>query len=234
MVTPTVPDLMFGCWRRAWIEYADGARDDTTTVVWLQTESTMADVRIAAVRPDLSDRAGLHECTAAELRSLAVNDASSGFTECGPVEIDADGRRSSIAEWHTRGYGINFQPVSVFPEPGLMSWNDNGTVMFERAPSGAYEEEWRLVPGSRDLLSVSHIADGTVLRAGPVAVFMRDRKVPVPRLARLQDLLDEYDADRPMMEALLDCEFSVAELHGADWVISASTLPWREGTVLDV
>ena len=52
MVAATVPDLMLGCWKRAWIEFADGTRDDTTTVVWLQTESLMADVRIAADRPD--------------------------------------------------------------------------------------------------------------------------------------------------------------------------------------
>ena len=26
----TVPDLMLGCWRRAWIEFADGTLDDTT------------------------------------------------------------------------------------------------------------------------------------------------------------------------------------------------------------
>src|SRR6185295_18411891 len=39
MATQTVPDLMLGCWRRAWIEFADGRRDDTTVVVWLQTDS---------------------------------------------------------------------------------------------------------------------------------------------------------------------------------------------------
>jgi hypothetical protein len=46
--------------------------------------------------------------------------------------------------------------------------------------------------------------------------------------------MDEYAQDRAMMEALLDCEFSVAERTGAVWVITASTLPWREGMVLDV
>jgi predicted amidohydrolase len=50
VVAATVPDLMLGCWKRAWIEFADGTRDDTTTVVWLQTESLMADVRIATDR----------------------------------------------------------------------------------------------------------------------------------------------------------------------------------------
>jgi hypothetical protein len=225
---------MLGCWRRAWIEFADGTRDDTTTVVWLQTESLMADVRIAGDRPDLSDRSGLHECSDDDLRVIASADASSGFTECGPIEADADGLASATASWHTRGHGVNFQPVSAFPEPGLMSWNEDASVMIERAPSGAYVEEWRLVPGSRDLLTVVRADDETTYRAGPVAVFVRDRSIAIPRQARLLELLDDYAADRPMMESLLDCEFSVAELIGDDWVITASTLPWREGKVLDV
>jgi hypothetical protein len=233
VVTRTVPELMLGCWRRAWIEFSDGSRDDTTTVVWLQTKSSMVDVRIAGDRPNISAR-GLHECSVDDLRMIATADASSGFTECGPPIVGADGRRAATATWHTRGHGVNFQPVSAFPEPGLMSWNDDGTVMMERAPSGAYVEEWRLVSDSRDPLVVTHIGDETIYRTGSVAAFVRDRRVPIPRPARLLELLDEYETDRPMMEALLDCEFSVAELNGTDWVITASTLPWRKGMVLDV
>ena len=145
MDAQTVPDVLFGCWKRAWIEFADGTLDDTSIVVWLQTESSMVDVRVAHDRPYLADRAGLHECTIDELRAIAASDASSGFTKCDPVVIGPDGLRSATATWHTRGHGVNFQPVSAFPEPGLMSWNDDGTVMIERAPSGAYVEEWRLV-----------------------------------------------------------------------------------------
>jgi hypothetical protein len=225
---------MLGCWRRAWIDFSDGTRDDTTMVVWLQTESLMVDVRIPADRPVQSDRAALNQCSTDELLAIASSDASSGFTKCGPPVVGPDGLRSATASWHTRGHGVNFQPVSAFPEPGLMTWNDDATVMTERAPSGAYVEEWRLVPGSRDPLTVTPIADATTYRAGPVAVLVRDRGVAIPRPARLPELLDEYAADRSMMEALLDCEFSVAELKGKHWTIAASTLPWREGQVLDV
>ena len=232
--TPTVPDVMIGCWRRAWIQYGDGRRDDTSTVVWLQTQSWMVDVRVAADRADLAGRAGLHECTVDELRALAFSDGSSGYTECGPLVVGPDGLRSATASWHTRGHGVNFQPVSAFPEPGLMTWNDDGTVMFERAPSGAYEEEWHLVPESRDPVTVAQTGDHLVLRAGRCAVFIRDRAMPIPRPARLADLLIEQANDRSMIEALLDCEFSVAEQVGHDWVIVTSTLPWREGVVLHV
>ena len=52
--------------------------------------------------------------------------------------------------------------------------------------------------------------------------------------ARLSELVDEYWEDRTMIEQLLDCEFSVAELNDGAWRITASTLPWRRGAVLDV
>ena len=231
---PTVPELLYGCWKRAWIEFSDGSIDDSSHVFWLQTPSRMVDVRIAADRPDLADRAGLHDCTLDELRAIAYSDSSSGYTECGPVVLDAAGLRTATACWHTRGHGVNFQPVSAFPEPGLMSWSDDGTVMVERAPSGAYVEQWQLVPGTRDPLSVIAVGDHQVYRAGDVAVFVRDRAIPVPRTARLAELLDDYQHDRPTIEALLDCEFSVAERTGTEWTITTSTLPWRKGKVLDV
>ncbi len=230
---------MYGCWRRSWIRFADGTFDDTTTVVWLQTESQMVDVRINDVclydyGSDISRRSGLHDCSMDELRAIASNDASSGFTECGPPTVGADGVRCATASWNTRGHGVNFQPVSAFPEPGLMTWNEDATVMMERAPSGAYVEEWKLVPGSRDPLSVIDDGLATTYRSGDVAVFVRDRATPIPRQARLLELLDEYATDRTVIESLLDCEFSVAELSGGEWRVTASTLPWRQGGVLDV
>ena len=234
VATQTVPDLMLGCWRRAWIEFADGTIDDTTTVVWLQTSSLMVDVRIPADRRNLASRTGFDDCTIDDLRALAASDASSGFTDCGPVAMDLNGERSATASWHTRGHGVNFQPLSAYPEPGLMTWSDDGTVMFERAPSGAYTEEWRLVPGSRDPLTVTSVGSNTVYRAGDIAVVVRDRAIPIPRQARLPDLLDEHADDRAMLEALLDCEFSVAQRNNDRWTVCTSTLPWREGTVVDV
>jgi hypothetical protein len=234
VVEPTVPDVMFGCWRRAWIEYADGTRDESGTVVWLQTESAMVDVRIPVDRHAPRDLTGFEECTFDDLVSIASSDASSGFTECTPAIVGADGTRSATATWHTRGHGINFHPISAFPEPGWMTWNDDGTVMTECAPSGAYAEEWRLVPSSRDHMAMSVAGDTITYVAGDVAVLVRDRRIPIPRPARLDDLLREHHDDRPFVEALLDCEFSVAELSGDRWTITASTLPWREGQVVDV
>ena len=90
VASQTVPDLMLGCWRRAWIEFEDGRRDDTSIVVWLQTDSAMVDVRIPADRAVLTGRGSLDDCTIDDMYTLAAVDASSGFTECGPVTTDPD------------------------------------------------------------------------------------------------------------------------------------------------
>ncbi len=236
--SPPVPSELRGCWRRAWIEHADGTRDDTSVVIWLQLASDMADVRVPADHP-LRDRAGFDDCTLDELRTLADSESSSGHTTCTPVVIGRDGVRRATAEWFSDGDGVAFQPVSAYPEPGLLEWPSEG-VMIERAPSGAYVEEWHLLPGTR--APATHHVDASgrhVYRSGDAVVLVRDRSTPVPRTARLDDLVAECGDDRDRLVALVDCEFSFALARSGDdgspvFVIEASTIPWRVGEVLDV
>ena len=107
--------------------------------------------------------------------------------------------------------------------------------MIERAPSGRYVEEWQLVPGSRDGL------DGTssLPMAGSCSSPGRWRRSSATvRVAfarrRSTCSIAGRSADRARIRGVLDCEFSVA-LQGDDGVhrIAASTLPWREGGLLD-
>ena len=66
----------------------------------------MVDVRIPADRPAISARrTGLDDCTIDDLRALAAGDASSGYTECGPVAIDADGS--------AHGHGLRGTPAAT-------------------------------------------------------------------------------------------------------------------------
>ena len=191
----TVPDELFGCWQRQWIEFADGSRDDTSFVVWLQLPSLMADVRLSPAALALAGRTSL---SLSDLMVLAESDS------------------------------IGFQPVSAFPEPGELEWNSDGTVMMERAPSGAYVEEWHLLPDSRGPLSHSVLADGSEwYRAGSVGVLVRDRPLPVPQVERLSSLTDRAD-----LESALDCEFSFCRLTGDAWVVEHSTIPARVGAIL--
>jgi hypothetical protein len=232
----TVPDQLIGCWQRAWIEFDDGTRDASTFVIWLQLASKMADIRLRADRPDLRLRDGLGECSLAELNALADSESSSGYTTCTPIEVGDDGVRRATAEWFTRGHGVAFQPVSAFPEPGLLEWSADGTELIERAPSGAYTEEWRLIANTSSGELTHRVRDDGIelYIAGDVAVLVRDRPTPIPRLARLPELIADCGDDRGAIQSLVDCEFSFARRSGSSYVIEASTLPWREGVAISV
>ncbi|MBI4934001.1 MAG: hypothetical protein HY828_08990 [Actinobacteria bacterium] len=218
----SVPHWLQGCWRREWIQFADGTRNDSDHVYWLQTERAMADVRVSGDRPSFFGATDLAECSVEQLASLATSNASTGFTTTTDVVEHDNGSYSCVAQWFTYGHGANFQPTCNFPEPGLLSVDPTGTFMIERAPSGEYVEEWHLVLGSRDLLHHAELGGREVFVAGPVAIAVRDRATSV-------------EPGAPLTVEALDCEFSVA-IQGDDGVyrVEVSTLPWREGTVLDV
>jgi hypothetical protein len=218
-----VPDWLRGCWRREWIQFADGTRNEVDHVYWLQTDSAMADVRVSGGRPSFEGVTELAECSVEQLASLATSNASTGFTTATDVVEHEDGSSSCLAEWFTYGHGANFQPTCTFPEPGRLSVDPTGTFMIERAPSGEYVEEWHLVLGSRDRLQRTLAPDGLELFvAGPVAIAVRDR-------------VNEVQPGQSLTVESLDCEFSVAlQGHDGMYRIEVSTLPWREGSVLDV
>jgi hypothetical protein len=233
-----VPAWLRGCWRRAWIEFADGSRDETEQVWWLQTDAAMADVRIAAARPSFTGVSDLRDCSPDQLAALATANASTGVTRVVATVDHHDGTHSCTATWHTYGVGINFQPVCGYPEPGLLHLDAGATVMIERAPSGAYVEEWHLVPGSREAPQ-RHLVrpDGSELFvAGTIAIEARDRRPATLPAVPLAELLRRAPGPHaPDVAALLDCEFSVAtRADDGTFRITASTLPWRDGTVLDV
>lgn len=231
-----VPQWLRGVWRRAWIRFADGAFDDTESVHWLQCASAMADVRIPS-RGTLFDGVdSLARCDRTLLLHLAESNASTGHTTVSDVVDHADGSHTCVAEWHSYGCGLNFQPVVTFPEPGLLHVLPGGTVMRERAPSGAYEEEWHLVPGSEVGQMHGELPDGrSLFVAGPIVVVARDRTVEPPEALPLAELAARPGLARGTIEALLDMEFSVAGLvDDGTYRIRHSTLPWREGAPLDV
>lgn len=229
-----VPELLRGCWRRTRIEYSDATVDDTSTVVWLQLDSRMADLRVPAHHADLAGRGSLAGCSLDDLRRLADSESSSGFTVCSPLEIGDDGVRRATAEWPDDD-GVAFQPVTAYPEPGLLEWSADGRVMIERAPSGAYVEHWQRLSHTEAPLGHHVRDDGSELFiAGATAVLVRDRPVPITPRRRLDALVAEAGDDRTLLEALVDCEFSLAHRTGDAYVVTASTHPWRIGEVIDV
>lgn len=231
----TVPPILQGGWKRRWIKYEDGRFDDTSIVVWLQFETQMVDVRLTPDLADLSHRGSIEDCELADLIRLATSDSSSGHTTCTPVLRDEAGLQTATAEWFSDP-GVAFQPQTAFPEPGLLKWNEDASIMMERAPSGAYLEQWNRIAGTEPEGSAGLIedrSDGSKLfRLGPLAVLVHDRRRDLPKHGALVD----HVRDAPNLEtarALVDCEFSLAQEQEDRYVVVASTHPWRIGAVLD-
>ena len=111
--------------------------------------------------------------------------------------------------------------------------------MIERAPSGAYVEDWRLQPASQAFgahLTRRNAAAPTCLYvAGDHAILARNRSQAVPADKTLLELARESRCDEQCLRELLDCEFSYARRarSGGEYVIELSTFPWREGQPLD-
>jgi len=230
----TVPEKLLGCWHRKFIRFADGTEDRSTRVIWVQTLSGVGDIRIPATRPDLRARASLADCSTEELLALAEQDCF-----CGITLFDVKARPFPAASWPKESYRFRFQPVITFPEPGWMEWLNGGTCMIERAPSGAYVEDWRLQPGSQSFGGHFTEMDAPTLTclyvAGDHAILARNRSIALPADRTLSELAREVNYDGTRLHEMLDCEFSYARraVRGGDYVIELSTLPWREGQPLD-
>ena len=233
--TPTVPPEMIGCWRRRYIRYQNGTEDTATQVLWLQTGSAAADMRIPATRPDLSNRTGFADCNYDELLALAAQDCA-----CAVTYLDASASPYPTANWELGEHGFMMQPVVNFPEPGWFEWREDNTCMMEWAPSGAYEEDWRLESGSQTFAAHLVLDDEAtktcLLVAGQHAVFARGRAHPIDADVALPILVELAKEDLDNARALVDCEFSYARRDSAeaDYVIRLSTLPWREGQTLSL
>ena len=230
----TVPEALLGCWIRRSVRFADGTEDTTTSVIWVQTLSGVGDIRIPAARPELQDRAGLSDCSREELLALAEQDCF-----CGVTLFDTHAQPFPTASWPKDSYLFRFQPIVTFPEPGWIEWLDGGRRMIERAPSGAYEEDWRLQSGSQSTgmhLTRRNATTQTCLYvADDHAIFVRNRLKALPADKSLLELVRDTGYDEGFLREMLDCEFSYARRQepGGRYVIEASTFPWREGRTLE-
>ena len=223
---------MLGCWHRRYIRFEDGTEDKSTRVIWLQTPSGLVDLRISAERPDFSERLQLSDCSNDELIALAEQDCS-----CGITILDETATPYPTARWEGGGSGFMQQPVINFPEDGWFEWKEEGTCMLEYAPSGAYEEDWRLQDNSQEfaihLLCRDSETTTNLYIAGAHAVLAINRSIVISQERPLQEIVSENIADRDRVYAYLDTEFSYARCEdSSEYEIVLSNLPWREGQFL--
>lgn len=208
-----VPECYVGLWRRRLLRDAHG-EDTRTQVLWLQSGSLYADLRLPAER-DAED-------------GIARQQGFAGRLEA----------RDNLLTWRR---WLDFQPPSGVEDVGLVRFTGLNE-MVEQGVHADYEEVWeRIAPASPDRaafsLQVEHTAAGLVRRRAGVLVivgehfmFALDRLAALPAAPSLRALSTQSQLDDDVREHLFACEISFGRRRRTDrWEILHSTVRAREG-----
>jgi hypothetical protein len=221
----SVADLQ-GLWRRFLIAWPGRPSDTTTSVRWLQGPRAYIDLRQPTPAPNFSHVRSREDLTFEDCSWLARQEGFAGH-------LRFNGRHF---EWVRE---IDFQPPSPSADAGSLRWE--GDVLIETGRDADYIEHWHrdptaeTLPTSRtDLQGVEGKPRATLLRVGPDFMYARERATPLERGYRT---LTEYIKAAPDLQharELIDCEISFGVVEDSGWRITASTLPYRIGTLLEL
>lgn len=211
-----VPAPLRGLWRREVIT-APGFRDETTKVLWLQTASWYADIRVPADRPGARG-AGFGGYSDAELVSLARIQGFAG-------ELSAT---DDVCFWRR---DLDHQPAGPIPDEAR--YTVDGDVMVEDGIHADYQEIWRREPGAGGGFAAFRRegGGGLMVLAGKHLLEFVARPGSAPEGPSLANLLEQALAagDRAGAEALLATRIRYARAEGGGWWVELSSLPWLEG-----
>ena len=170
------PADLVGPVRRTLLVTADGTRDTTTDVIWLQGPTLYVDLRLPAAEPaalqGLAGPADVGHATDDLLHALAARE---GFA--GRFHLDGDlARWDRLVDWH---------PATGVTDEGTLA--RDGDVVVETGVHAAYVEHW--LPGPRsggdDAAGVLLHEDGSrrtgvLVRVGTRFGLARGRSSPLP------------------------------------------------------
>jgi hypothetical protein len=220
---PTVASLC-GLWRRSLIVRPDGTRDTTTHVRWLQGTQRFVDMRRPAPLRHFAGLSGREQLSRVDCLWLAGQEGFAG-------QLTFDGH---CFEWHR---AIDFQPKSARADAGSLQWQDD--VLVERGRDVDYLEHWHRDAERSEPVYALELCRGTdrlqglLVRVGNIFMFARERAGSAPPARALVELVSSASSLQEA-QALIDCEISFGEtLEGDGLRITASTLPWRIGDVLE-
>jgi len=218
-----------GLWRRSLLRWGDGRRDTTSSVRWLQGACAFADLRQPASPAPLAEtRASAVRCLAdlsrADCAQLARQE---GFA----------GRLLFDGSWYEWQRWIDFQPRSAHADAG--SLRQQGEVLIEQGRDLAYTEHWHRQPGGETVPRVALLLRerGTgvlalLLRVGAAFMFARERAAALPAGTTLAACVAAATSLQ-QAQACIDCEISFGRVEAGAFRISACTLPFRIGELLD-
>ncbi|MEQ1598406.1 MAG: hypothetical protein ABL880_03465 [Methylotenera sp.] len=224
-----VPSKYIGVWQRELLETAT-AKDDSSLVLWMQTQQYHIDIRIPANRSQLSQVDKLEDYTNEELLQLATQQGFAGITQV----TSATSNSSDICQWHRE---IDFQPQTNARDIGKMVFTDANTVI-ETGMDDAYLEVWRRLENSQEpcwfKLTTGKNYKGLetpayLMRAGKFVAYTRPRQFSLPKSTSLDHAIQIYKPQRELLLDWLDVEISFGEvLDDKHWKIKHSTLPFIE------
>jgi hypothetical protein len=230
----TVPDYAIGCMDRSYITI-DGGDRDPSIAIWIQTESQYFDLRIRHDRPLLQQLRSLAEYKHEDLLQLTKQ---SGDT--GSCSINND-----VAIWSSFGdrFGFYCNDVAIFPDDGRLE--PRGEIIYEYDTPKSdfrYEEAWVQQPGDEGLIAHLTLCEegnpacelATLVLTGRYAGYVE--RVTSQDESTLETQVAAAGNDLEKIRNILNCEasYAIAPHAAAPYVIRHSTLPFREGEVLDL
>jgi Protein HRI1 len=228
-----VPSSYIGIWQRELLE-TPTSNDNSSLVLWIQTQQYHIDIRIPANRPQLPKVEKLEDYTNEELLQLATQQGFAGITQVTPSTTTS----SDICQWHRE---IDFQPQTNARDIGKMVFTDVNTVI-ETGIDDAYLEVWRRLENSQEPCWFKFTTGKNykgletpayLMRVGNWVAYARPRSVALPKSTSLLNTIQIYKPQREQLLDWLDMEISFGEmLDEKHWKIKHSSLPFKEQLII--
>ena len=222
-----VPENYMGVWQRQLLE-TPTTKDDTSLVLWMQTQQYHIDIRIPSVRSAIRKVRALAEYTQQELLLLAGQQGFAGLTK-----VHAD-----ICQWHRQ---FDFQPLSDVRDIAKMVFSDSNTIT-ETGTEATYLEIWQRLEVSQGpyffkcTTGKNRIGLRTpayIMRAGNWVAYARPRSLTLLKFTTLNDAISSCKPQREALLDWLDMEISFGEIvDDSHWIVKHSTLPFLEHTIV--
>ena len=116
-------------------------KDDTSLVLWMQTQQYHIDIRIPATLTAIRAVHSLEDYSDEELLLLASQQGFAGITQVAP----STAKSSDICQWHRE---IDFQPQTNTRDIGKMVFTDANTII-ETGIDDVYLEVWQRLENSQ-------------------------------------------------------------------------------------
>ena len=225
----SIPKPYLGIWCRTLLEQADQV-DNTSLVLWIQTNHHHVDLRIPDSRPIFEPVSHLIDYSFEQLIHLANQQGFTGITEV----------NANIAEWKREQ---DYQPFNHQRDIAEMRFEDDSTLV-ERGVDAEYLERWEKVPNSHLNLSFRTAAGedrhgnkvfARLFIANTTFAYVRPRSIQLPSAKSMLVAIDAHQPSKDVLLDWLDFEISFGQIkNGNQGCISHSTFPFREGCILQL